>query len=106
MRPGDVVIVDFVGATGVKRRPAVVISSDAYHRQRPDVILGVITSNTSSATTEFDYVLGDWRAAGLHSPSAFRAYFSMSTSKAVKVVGKLSVRDWEKVQERIKKAIV
>lgn len=44
INPGAVVTVDFPGATGVKRRPAVVVSSDAYHQQRPDVILGVVTS--------------------------------------------------------------
>jgi mRNA interferase MazF len=42
--PGDIMTVDFPGATGVKRRPAVVVSSPLYHTHRPDVILGVITS--------------------------------------------------------------
>ena len=35
---GDVVLVDFVGATGVKRRPAVVVSTDTYHAHRPDAL--------------------------------------------------------------------
>ena len=34
-KPGDVVTVDFAGATGLKRRPVVVVSSDQYHRERP-----------------------------------------------------------------------
>jgi hypothetical protein len=34
--PGDVVTVDFVGAIGTKRRPAVVVSSGLYHQHRPD----------------------------------------------------------------------
>ena len=38
--PGDVVTVDFVGATGIKRRPAVVGSSGLYHQHRPDRIRG------------------------------------------------------------------
>ena len=38
--PGDVVTVDFMGATGVKRRPAVVVSSERYHQHRPDLVLG------------------------------------------------------------------
>ena len=29
--PGDVVVVDFPGVMGLKRRPAVVLSSDVYH---------------------------------------------------------------------------
>jgi Uma2 family endonuclease len=36
--PGDVVTVDFPGVTGVKRRPAVVLSSATYHANRPDVL--------------------------------------------------------------------
>jgi mRNA-degrading endonuclease toxin of MazEF toxin-antitoxin module len=31
LKPGDVVVVDFPGVTGIKRRPAVVVSSDVYH---------------------------------------------------------------------------
>ena len=38
VKPGDVVIVDFPGVTGIKRRPAVVVSTDTYHRTRPDTI--------------------------------------------------------------------
>src|SRR2546421_5729532 len=69
-KPGDVVIFDFPGATGVKRRPAVVLSSDLYHAHRPDIILGIITSNTTAATTPTDCMLHDWAAAGLRAPSA------------------------------------
>ncbi|MGQ0543510.1 MAG: type II toxin-antitoxin system PemK/MazF family toxin [Blastocatellia bacterium] len=44
MKPGSVVTVDFRGVTGVKRRPAVVVSSSSYHSERPDLILAVVTS--------------------------------------------------------------
>jgi mRNA interferase MazF len=69
---GDIVTVDFPGVTGVKRRPAVVLSSSDYHTHRPDVILGIITSQTADATTPLDCVLRDWSSAGLHRASAFR----------------------------------
>ncbi|WNN92036.1 type II toxin-antitoxin system PemK/MazF family toxin [Gloeocapsopsis dulcis] len=39
--------VDFPGVTGIKRRPAVVLSSDTYHANRPDVIVGLITTQTT-----------------------------------------------------------
>jgi len=61
--------VDFAGATGVKRRPVVVLSSDLYHQHRPDVVLGSLTSQIASATFPTDYILQDWSAAGLHQPS-------------------------------------
>jgi len=40
VKPGDVVIVDFLGATLMKARPMVVVSSTDYHKERPDVIVG------------------------------------------------------------------
>ena len=96
--PGDVVTVDFLGATGPKRRPAVVVSSALYHHHRPDLVLGVLTSQVSRAMTPLDYLLQDWASAGLRQPSAFRAYFGMATPASVRVIGHLSARDWEGVQ--------
>lgn len=103
--PGDVVTVDFVGATGIKRRPAVVVSSRLYHAHRPDVILAVLTTQVTTATTPTDYVLQDWAAAGLRHPSAFRAYLGMATSSAVHVIGRLSARDWGSVQVCLLRAL-
>lgn len=104
-KPGDVVIGDFTGALGVKRRPLVVVSSDGYHAQRPDVILGIITTNRSAATSTTDCILQDWRLAGLHAPSAFRSYLGTSEAKNVKVIGHLSDRDWQAVQDCLRKAL-
>lgn len=102
--PGDVVTVDFVGATGTKRRPAVVISSALYHQHRPDLVLGVLTSQVSRATTPLDYILEDWSSAGLRQPSAFRAYFGMATLASVRGIGHLSARDWEGIQACLARA--
>ena len=104
-KTGDVVVVDFVGATGTKRRPAVVVSSDLHHSQRPDLILAAITTNIASATAATDYVLQDWTAAGLRAPSAFRAYFGMALPSAVRPIGHLSPRDWAEVQARVRLAL-
>jgi mRNA interferase MazF len=104
--PGDVVTVDFIGATGPKRRPAVVVSSPLYHQHRPDLVLGVLTSQVSRATTPLDYVLEDWAHASLRQPSAFRAYFGMATPGAVRVIGHLSARDWQGVQTCLMHAFV
>ncbi len=43
---GDLVTVDFPAVTGIKRRPAVVLSLETYQANRPDVIVGLITSQT------------------------------------------------------------
>ena len=96
--PGDVVTVDFPGATGLERRPAVVVSSALYHAHRPDLVLGVLTSQIASATTPTDFLLQDWQAAGLNRPSAFRAYFGMVERGTVRIIGQLSEQDWPGVR--------
>ena len=103
--PGEVVIYDFAGARSFKRRPGVVVSTAAYHAQRPDVVLCLLTTNIRRATTSTDYVLKDWAAAGLNVPSAFRAYFTMALASNVRVIGKLSDADWQQVKLRVKRAV-
>jgi len=49
-------VIDFPGVAGVKRRPSVVVSSPVYHAARPDVVVGLITSQTA-AIGPTDYVL-------------------------------------------------
>ena len=67
-------VIDFPGVTGVKRRPTVVVSSPRYHASRPDIVVGLITSQTT-ALGPTDYVLQDWAQAGLRVPSVFRSGF-------------------------------
>lgn len=69
-RRGDIVLVAFVfsDASGTKVRPALVVSSAAYHRGRHDVIVAAITSNTRRRFFG-DHPVGDWKGAGLLFPS-------------------------------------
>jgi len=103
--PGNVVTVDFPGVTGIKRRPAVVISTALYHASRPDVILGLLTSQSSKASGPTDYLLQDWTAAGLHVPSVFRAFLTTLPATSIHPIGKLSDRDWSEVQARMRAAL-
>jgi mRNA interferase MazF len=88
-----------------KRRPAVVVSSDIYHANRPDLILAVVTSNVAASTSPTDCLIQDWQSAGLKQPSAFRAYLMMTMPSDVRVIGHLSDRDWTSVRERLKVAL-
>lgn len=106
MKSGDIVLVDFQGAREIKRRPAVVVSTDTYHLVRPDMILGVIATRIDSADTATDYVLQDWQEAGLKRISAFRSYFgTYERSNVSKVIGQLSNLDWNEIQKRLRIAI-
>ena len=105
-RAGDVVVTGFPGATGIKRRPAVVLSSDRYHETRPDSIIGVITSHLPAATSPTDHALLDWSEAGLRLPSAFQAYLMTVPRASLSArIGRLSERDWAAVRACVKTAL-
>ncbi len=74
MRPGDVVVGVLVGAQETKVRPAVVIASAIYLAERPDVLVGILTTKLPKALGSIDHILLDWRSAGLRAESFFRAY--------------------------------
>ncbi|MDZ7292193.1 MAG: type II toxin-antitoxin system PemK/MazF family toxin [candidate division KSB1 bacterium] len=105
LNPGDIVIVDFPGAIGIKTRPAIVLSTNLYHTHRPDVIVGLVTTHIAAATAPTDYVLQDWAAAGLHQPSAYRSYLVTLDDGSLPPIGHLSDRDWQEVQARLKLAL-
>ncbi|OGO40511.1 MAG: transcriptional regulator [Chloroflexi bacterium RBG_16_57_9] len=106
VHPGDVVVADFPGITSSKRRPALVISSDSYHAARPDVILGLLTGQVAAATSATDYRLRDWQPAGLRTSTAFRTFLiTLPREDVVAIIGRLSDRDWEEIQTRLRLAI-
>jgi mRNA-degrading endonuclease toxin of MazEF toxin-antitoxin module len=105
LKPGDVVIAWTRGALAAKRRPTVVVSTDLYGAHHPDVIVALVTSQLRQATTPTDHVLQDWAAAGLHSPSAVRAYLETVVANNTVRIGRLSDRDWQEVQARLRLAL-
>jgi hypothetical protein len=48
------------GAVETKVRPAVVIASTTYLVERPDVLLGILTTRLPGTVISTDYVLVDW----------------------------------------------
>jgi mRNA interferase MazF len=102
VNPGDVVWIEFPGAVQTKRRPAIVLSTPAYHTARPDIIVGLVTSQIAKAVAPTDHVLYDWQAAGLRVPSAFRAFIvTLPRSSVVTSMGSLSSQDWVEVVARL-----
>ena len=105
-QPGDVVLFNFPGVKETKPRPVVVISTDVYHKTRPDVVLGLLTSQTSDPLGPTDYLLQDWAAAGLHQVSVFRAFLAtIPSSQMIRQIGQLTDRDWKEVQIRLRIAL-
>lgn len=74
-RFGDLVLVPFpfTDQTGIKRRPAIVVSSDAYHRERPDVVLMAVTSQLlRPAGAVGEVLITEWQEAGLPKASLIK----------------------------------
>jgi len=106
MNPGDIVWIDFPGVVQTKRRPAVILSSANYHATRPDIIVGLVTSQTTKSTAPTDFLIQDWQTAGLRVPSAFRAFIvTLPRSAVVSTMGTLTPLDWNEVVTRIKLAM-
>jgi mRNA interferase MazF len=106
VKPGDVVIADFPGVREAKRRPALVVSTAAYHQARPDAILAVLTGQVAAATQSTDHILHDWSAAGLHRPTAYRTFLiTIPRQDIVAVIGHVTERDWLQVQVRLDRSI-
>lgn len=83
----------FPGAQVTKTRPAVVLSTEDYHRHRPDVVVGLITTQAPT-----DCALRDWKQAGLHAASYFRLFPVTLPQREVRLIGRLSDSDWKSVR--------
>jgi mRNA interferase MazF len=67
---GDVVLVRFIFSdeSGERQRPALIVSSDAYHQSRQEAIIAAITSRTDRILVG-DHLISNWQRAGLLFPS-------------------------------------
>lgn len=98
-KQGDILLVPFpfTDQSALKQRPAVVLSSEAYNRLHPDVILAPVTSRIQSASSGI--ILEDWQSAGLLKPSVVKPVLSSFVITLVKrQLGSLSSRDLEEVR--------
>ena len=77
-----------------KRRPAVVISSAAYHRARPDLLIMAITSQQPSTLSVGEIQIQDWRGAGLLKPSVLKPILAtIDPALVLKKLGQLTPTD-------------
>ena len=101
---GNVVLVPFPFSDQVstKKRPAVIVSSPAYHQSRPDLILMAITSQTSLSPRMGDVTIRDWQAAGLLKASLIKPVMTtIERSLVIKILGQLSVADVQALTQSI-----
>ncbi|MBN2541497.1 type II toxin-antitoxin system PemK/MazF family toxin [bacterium] len=104
---GDVVLVEVVFSEGTetKKRPALIISSDDYHKSRQEVIILGITSNVKRILFG-DTKIDSWKEAGLLYPSVVAGIIqTIKQNMIVQKLGALSKQDLEKVKLNIGKTI-
>ncbi|MBI4378967.1 MAG: type II toxin-antitoxin system PemK/MazF family toxin [Nitrospinae bacterium] len=93
---GDVVLVPFPfsNQTAAKKRPAVIISSDAYNNISSDIVIMVITSQIKKTIGIGECLIVDWQNAGLLKPSAVKSAIStIEQTLVLKKLGRLSHQD-------------
>ena len=93
---GEVILIPFpfTNQTGGKKRPAVVVSSDAYHTHRPDLLIMAITSQAHTALDFASFAIGDWQAAGLLKPSFAKPVLTtLEQSLVIRSMGHLTPPD-------------
>jgi mRNA interferase MazF len=104
---GDVVLVrfPFLDGTGVKRRPAVVVSSTQFHRARQEVILAAVTSNVRRQLLG-DHLVKDWKRAGLLFPSVVTGILrTVKQTMVERRLGALPEGDLELVERELRRSL-
>jgi len=104
---GDVILVSFVFSdeTGERRRPAVIVSSEAYHQSRQEAIIAAITSRTDRILAG-DYLISDWQGAGLLFPSVATGIIrTIKQGMIARKLGSMPQPDMEAVEDSLRYAL-
>jgi mRNA interferase MazF len=104
-RFGDIVLVPFpfTDQSDIKRRPAVIISSDLYNQKRLDIIIMPVTSQTHSSGFFGDVRLEEWQQAGLFKPSVIKPILTtIEKGLVITKLGHLGIEDLLSLQGMLK----
>jgi mRNA interferase MazF len=99
---GDVVLVafPFTDQSASKKRPAVVVSSDAYNARRPDIVLMAITSQLGPRLAFGESSVTEWKKAGLIKPGIVKPILTTIEKKLVlKRLGRLPPVDQKALRQ-------
>jgi mRNA interferase MazF len=71
---GDLVLVPFpfTDLSTTKKRPAVVVSTPAYHQARQDLVILAVSSRARPSSEFGEAAVAKWREAGLLRPSVLK----------------------------------
>ncbi len=106
--PGDVVLVNFVFSdeSGVTHRPALILSTDQYHRGRQEAVVAAITSNVTRLLVG-DCRIRAWREAGLLYPSVVTGIIrTVKQDMVSRKLGTLATNDLQTVKRKLHDILV
>lgn len=95
-RFGDIVLVPFpfTDQSSHKKRPAVVVSSNSYNENKPDLIIMAITSQITLPLSLGEYQIIDFLSSGLLKPSVIKPVIStVEKTLIIRKLGQLSSSD-------------
>jgi mRNA-degrading endonuclease toxin of MazEF toxin-antitoxin module len=106
-KQGDIVLVNviFSERSGVKKRPALIISDKYYHNNRQEVIIAAITSNVERILPGDTKIKG-WQKAGLKFPSLVTGIIqTLKIDIIERKLGKVTSADFVDFQNNLKKTL-
>lgn len=92
---GDIVLVPFpfTDQSSSKKRPAVVISSEAYHQDRSDLVVAAVTSQPRGDRFG-EVTIAEWRQAELLRPSVIKPVLTtLDRALVLRKLGRLAEAD-------------
>ncbi len=102
--PGAVVLVLFRFADGqaAKKRPAAILTGDAYHNSRMDAVMIALTTNLTDHYVG-DCDLLDWQQAGLPQPTKSKGVIQTIERRMIdKRLGTLTSADLQRVKDSLR----
>ena len=105
---GDVVLVPFpfTDQAGTKKRPAVIISSDAYNTTQRDLVIMAVTSQLRPSGALGEALVTGWQAAGLIKLSAIKPVITtIEQVLVIRRLGQLTAEDQQALRNAIGKIV-
>jgi len=106
-KQGNIVLLNviFSEGSGIKKRPALIISDKYYHNYRQEIIIAAITSNTERILPG-DTKIKEWQQAGLKFPSIITGIIqTLKIDIIERKLGKLALSDFLKYQSTLRKTL-
>jgi mRNA interferase MazF len=106
---GNVLLVPFpfTDQTTTKKRPTIVISSNAYNQQKPDILLIAVTSQIHTQLEFGEMLIDEWEKAGLIKLSSVKPIITtLEKHLVIKKLGKLEAKDMQSLKNLLQQIIV